>query len=359
VFASAVARSASGFVAVGTHYIQPLDASGPLPPHEGRIWLSADGRSWTEVTPPDTFADVVLEHVFTTADGALIAIGRISNPDYTADEFVEPLAAWESADGSSWQRVEIGLPADLMVQELARGAGGYMAALRNYGGGGPQLWLSTNGRRWEQTYTAAADENLTDIKAGDEGFVAVGQRRPGDGADVSTFIIASADGREWIESSSPPPDALFVAPIGPDWIAIGPGPYSAYGSDIETPVWSSANGLEWSAIGSYELRHIQLDVDLECREFAANLIGAGPWLVVGTAFSYPCSEGGVVGYGSQRISVDGATWEPLPFPGFSYTNPPRVREDGSIVLAAAGTERGLVLVGQSNGRATFWYGEPR
>jgi len=363
-FASAVVRSANGFVSVGTHYTQPLDPSGPLPPHEGRIWLSPDGHSWTEVTPPGTFADAVMEHVFTTMDGSLIAIGKISNPDLVAgDEFLEPLAAWQSTDGRDWERIETGLPAEMTVQRLVGGARGYIAALWNYTGGLPQLWLSTDGRRWEQTYAAGDDEQLTDIGAGDQGFVAVGQRGAGDGPDAfSTFVIASSDGRDWIESSSPPTDVYRVAPTGPDWIAtgLGPGFDSATDSatDAETPLWFSANGLNWREVGNLRLEWWQLDGGGACREFVAELIGAGGWLLVGTAFSFPCSEGGVVGYGNLGISVDGASWEALPFPGFSYIRGGG-REDGSIVIAASATDTGLVLVGQSNGRATFWFGEPR
>lgn len=356
-FANAVVRGSSVFVAVGTHFKHALDPSGPLPPHDGRVWVSPDGRSWTAVTLPDIFADAALDHVFTTAEGSFIAIGGISIPGGTDDGGgLEPLAAWESADGLTWQRVDIGLPSNVTMQSVAQGAGGHLAVLRPQlrgAEGAPQLWLSTDGISWEQVYVVTADERaVVDIGAGDEGFVAVGYRTRGDIAE--TFAIASADGRHWIESSSAPVNARHVAPLGSDWIAIATGEISP--GDTETPVWFSANGIDWSEIGNLPLNAAEPD-QLSCGESVAGLTSAAGWLIVSTVLSYPCSEGGVVGYGTQRISVDGAATEPLPFARFSYSPSTQVREDGSIVLAATRADGGLVLVGQSNGQATFWIGE--
>jgi len=361
-FASAVVRGAGGFVAVGTHYDQPLDPSGPLPPHEGRVWVSPDGRSWTDVTPLDTFAHAVMEHVFTTMDGSIIAIGKITNPDSLGGEILEPLAAWLSADGRSWHRTEIGLPDELVVQEVEHGARGYLAVLRPQfpaSNRSPQLWFSADGWTWEREYVVVGDERANvDVAAGDEGFVAVGNRTRDDVAEG--FAVASSDGRTWIESPSESTDGFFVAPMGPDWIAMGQGSHLEDRSAVdETAIWFSANGLDWSPLDEFLLKGIELDDVSVCFEFVANLISADGWLLAGTSLSYPCSEGGVVGYGAQRISVDGTAWKPLPFARFSYTNPPRIREDGSIVLDGAGADGGLVLVGQSNGRATFWFGESR
>ncbi|MCA1572515.1 MAG: hypothetical protein LC798_19885 [Chloroflexi bacterium] len=85
------------------------------------------------------------------------------------------------------------------------------------------------------------------------------------------------------------------------------------------------------------------------------LVPAGPWVVVNTALQYPCTEGGFVVYGTQQISVDGVTWAPLPFePGT-----PGETRSGASVNAAIAVDGGLVLAGEEDGQATFWFGESR
>jgi hypothetical protein len=57
-----------------------------------------------------------------------------------------------------------------------------------------------------------------------------------------------------------------------------------------------------------------------------------------------------VTYSRSLISVDGMSWQEMPF-----AKPPTGRGNG--VFAAIATEGGLLLVGESNGRAAFWLGE--
>lgn len=346
-FASAVVHGASGFVAVGTHYDHGLGNFGPPPPHEGSIWVSQDGRSWADATPTDTFANAVLDHVLTTTDGSFIAIGRVTDPNREVPEDLGPLAAWESVDGLTWRRVESGLPADITVHEVEHGARGYVAAAN--AGLAWQLWLSADGRQWEQVYVAAAENGFLDVGAGEEGFVAVGSRPQVDSWE--TFVVASSDGRDWIGSPAPPTHASLVAPLGPDWIAIATGDYS----ERNATVWFSPNGLEWSQTGTIALKTIGSDPNATCFEFLGPLHKAAGWLVVGAAFSFPCSEGGVVTYGRTLISPDAISWQGLPFAEQDVILQGSNR--GSVVLAASGADGGLVLVGQSNGRASFWFGE--
>jgi hypothetical protein len=51
-------------------------------------------------------------------------------------------------------------------------------------------------------------------------------------------------------------------------------------------------------------------------------------------------------------------WEPLPFPEFSFDAETLKRHEGSVVHDAIALPQGLLLAGQSDGRATFWLGEP-
>jgi hypothetical protein len=116
---------ASPGIVVGTHYQHGFNRFGPPGPHDGRIWLSADGTTWTDVTPGDTFADAALGPIYETADGALVLVGVIQR--YAASGMpvgAQRPVAWQSADGGGWQSASIGLPADSQVSQLVHGAQG-------------------------------------------------------------------------------------------------------------------------------------------------------------------------------------------------------------------------------------------
>ena len=116
--------------------------------------------------------------------------------------------------------------------------------------------------------------------------------------------------------------------------------------------WFSPNGLEWAEHGEVVLESVPED-PITCVEFPNGLTSAGPWMVGASDLTYPCSEGGFVVHGTQRISIDGATWEALPFPGGTVG----ASHSGSAISAAVVVEWRLVLVGQSNRQAAFWIGE--
>ena len=205
-----------GFVAVGTHFGVPaMEDVGPVPA-EGRVWGSADGRSWEDITPPETFADAELSHVFSTTDGALIALARVVD-GYGTDR---PLA-WQSADGNGWIPIPLGLPEGSYILDLARGARGYLALVSSQTAGGSALWLSADGQTWEAVRTSgpALAERSMAIGAGDDGFAALGTR--GEGDVTQSFAVASSDGRRWIDAAVPPGKASIIAARGGDWVAGG------------------------------------------------------------------------------------------------------------------------------------------
>jgi hypothetical protein len=337
-------------VAVGTHYDRPIGVDDILPPHEGRVWTSPDGRSWVDFTPPD-FADAILNYLFAQPDGSLIAFGNVTDPQRENIEDPGPITAWESADGRSWRQVDAGLPVGHSLQHLARGARGYLAALWNLIDGTPQLWLSPDGRHWEQVHAGSNGEYVSGIGAGDEGFVVVGGRAGGNAP--SAFVMASADGQEWVTAASPPEGVSHVVAIGPDWIASGQGTFGDVSKDSDTPVWFSTNGLDWSEVGRIPLRSVDLFGDGSfCNEWVSELIEANRRLVASLTLTGPCSEGAFVSYSRTLISLDQAPWQPLPFPERSDKQP------GSFIRTGIGADGGLLLAGQSNGRATFWVGDP-
>ena len=341
-FAYDVVRASAGFVAVGVQFSGRLPNLGPSPPHEGRIWLSADGISWQDTTPSEIFTNVSLDELFVRADGTLVVLGWISAPT----EFEPPTrGAWESTDGRAWQSAATGVPAGAVIVE--HGDKGYLALVRpSVAAHESELWHSADGRTWELVRQLMDGAYATG--AGDEGFVVVGSVGPPDQSTWESFGIASADGREWFESSRPPPSAIRLASLGGDWIAIsyafGLGPLPS-----ESQIWFSADGLDWAPHGDINLEQVPIPGSI-CTEYPSGLNSAGGWLVMGSTLSYPCSEGGYVVYGTQQISDDGESWVPVPFESAIVG----VSGSGSHVNAAADDDDSLVLVGQMNNQAAFW-----
>ena len=174
------------------------------------------------------------------------------------------------------------------------------------------LWLSADGRRWELVRAAAAGEQVFDIGAGDDGFAATGSR----GEHFEPFVIASADGRTWIEATTGLGERAPITEQGGDWVAIS-GTFVSETRPTEAPVWSSANGLDWSEGGSIPLYPVPPETEGEvvCSDMVVDLHSAGPWLVANATAGYGlCSEGRIETYGSQSIRLDGRSWEVLPFP---------------------------------------------
>ncbi|MDQ2934464.1 MAG: hypothetical protein M3R49_05685 [Chloroflexota bacterium] len=349
-FVRDVVRTSREFVVIGTQYEQPLPNLGPPPPHEGRVWASTDGRTWTDVTPDSTFRNVDLRHLAVTADGSLIVFGLQSRLMDGGILQVSEVSAWESSDGRAWRSVATGLPAGSRVLDFDQGDRGSVAWIsRDVTASPTELWFSADERSWQHVYDLPAGS--MSVGAGDEGFVVTGVR--GSFPDSQTLAIASSDGREWFDASSPPAVGARVAPRGADWVAIASDRPADFGSSGEASVWSSANGLNWEQIGVMPLPVVSLEGGGTCREFNPSVVTAGPWLIAATTLAGPCGEGGFFVNGTARISVDGATWIPLPF----AQGTPGVSGSGSGVSAAAAVDGGLLLAGESNRMATFWIGE--
>lgn len=349
--AESAARTSDGFIAVGTWYgVADMPHSGPVP-QEGRVWHSADGRSWEDVTPEGTFADAGLSHVYVADDETLIVLGTL----HEASEDAKPMA-WESADGRDWSPTSIGLPDHWRVERLVHGARGYLALISVapdiFSQAEQGLWLSADGRSWELVRAAATGEQLFDIGAGDDGFAATGTR----GEAFEAFTIASSDGRTWIEATTAFGERAPITGQGGDWVAIS-GALASETRPTEASVWSSANGLEWLEAGSIPLHPVPPEAEGEvvCSDIVADLHSAGPWLIANAAAGYGlCAEGRIETYGSQSISRDGRGWEVLPFPAFSFDG---AGMRGSQVNAAFVEGETLVLVGHASSRATFWFNE--
>jgi hypothetical protein len=315
-----VAYGSGRFVAVGW--------GGGQEHLQGRVWVSTDGSSWDLVPPDPVFARAYLTGVVTAADGRHLVFGRIEKP---AGEV--PHAVWESDDGHSWRRIDLGLPADLGVVQVVVGPAGYLLTGIRFSGDGDELWLSPDARHWELVNKAGPrsgppNEQIRTIAAGAEGFVATGFR------ETLPYIIASADGRKWFEAPHQPAlDPLgLVAALGGDWIA--PGRPDEQG---DVGIWFSADGLNWAQSATLPTGHAgpphpsvsdvssaggQVFVSLVAAPDETGLRSAGVW-----------------------SSTDGTTWKQLDL------------SPQMFMYAAAASDAALVLAGVTEGteaRSSFW-----
>ena len=343
---TALVRHGDGLVAIGIAYDEPLPNLGPQPPHAARVWRSADGSSWEDVSPAEIPENTQLTQLVVAADNALVAYG-LWFEDPLAGAF-EPVA-WESSDGERWTQIDSPFPAQAWVMDAAQGALGTVAIVVEPGAPGLAVWWTGDGRAWERVHDLGSEGSYT-IGAGAEGFVVAGWQ-PIDGAGQNPVAWASGDGQAWLAAESPPGLAAGVAPRGPDWIAIAAPPETVIGEPSAAEVWSSSNGLEWAAIGSLPLAAVDVGGGA-CSEYPSAFLSAGPWLVAGTTVSYPCSEGGVQTRGAQSLSVDGTQWTTLPFGEAADEIGLGTAITGAVELGGR-----LVLAGERDGEAVFWVGE--
>ena len=313
-----------GFVAVGAD----RDEARAGQPTRGRVWVSEAGDEWELLDPDPIFASAYLTDVMPAADGAVLAFGRIEDESGSFDAV--PLAAWESADGRSWHRIDPDLPPDLYLGDVEVGAKGY---LLHASSDSDQLWFSADGRRWELTRelrprSGPVYEDIQSIAAGDDVFVAVGSGASG------VRVIASADGRAWFDA--PPQPALEqispaprMSAIGGDWVIAGTAD-----AEGDLVMWHSTDGLAWTEASS-GIR----DGPIEVADLA--VADSTLYLTVGVAGPHPAvSAGGV------WTSIDGRTWEVTDLPA------------GLFVRSAAASDRVIILAGAATGNvvqhATFW-----
>ncbi len=169
----------NGILAGGTHYhpnqfgLYNLDA---------RVWLSADGTSWTRVDAPTLGGPgwQYITAVLATPTGLFAAGGDIvGQPGLHNDA-----AIWRSEDGITWTQIEDPALGGIGAQHISAlaldGAGmiavGYDTA--SLGNRLPAVWTSPDGIRWTRTVDAALAEPghrwMNAIAIGPLGLVAVG-----------------------------------------------------------------------------------------------------------------------------------------------------------------------------------------
>jgi hypothetical protein len=323
---AAAARGRERLLALGWHY-EPN-------PHVGynggpRLWTSADGVAWESIRAPTEFQSLGPSGSLVAApNGDFLLLGN----SYDANNVLRPLVM-SSADGVSWHAEPVDLPSQLYVARAVAGPKGYLLAGRQDDGSGG-LWLSSDGLAWHRVHTLTQTDTtyevITDIGAGDDGFVAVGVTGVPNG-ESTYFALASGDGRAWIRSEDPfstndgHADVAVVAPIGGDWVATG-----GWGGTLGR-FWRSADGLHWEPAGVLE-------------EAPS---GSGPILVSAGGQLFFSFWDVPVGQPGGWTSTDGGAWTSL-----------GLGPDG-VLAGAFHDDRGLLLLGstvvtEDQADATFW-----
>jgi hypothetical protein len=327
-----VVRARDRYLALGWHY-EPN-------PHFGyngaqRLWVSKDAVAWERAPVPTELEGTSGKAValVSTPDGEFLLFSN----SYDTENVLRPIVL-RSADGLSWNAERVDLGSQLYLTRVAAGPKGYLLAGRDDvdGPGGPGgLWLSSDGLAWHPvhalTQTDTTYEVITDIGAGDDGFVAVGIAGVRDGVS-SFFALASGDGSTWFRSDEPFPadeghaGIAFVAPIGGDWVA------TTGWTGTATHFWRSANGLQWEPAGVIE----------QAPPINPVLVSAGDRLFYSNAATEV-----PIGQPGGWTSADGVSWTEVD-----------LGADG-VLVGAFGDDAGSLLLGSaivSDGRAdaAFW-----
>ncbi len=319
-----VAYAGAGFLALGERY-----ESGEGGSHfaQGHAWMSIDGETWNEVGPPPLGGPAT--DLWVTPDGDYLTSGR------TADEAAQPVVL-RSTDGVSWSAAETGLPADVGVASVERGALGYLLLGQPSEEPDRTLWLSTDGVSWELVHEFTPETGFIQIDAigaGDDGFVVLGRRNPEELVD-ERFAFASNDGRNWAEEPLPfgeePEDYVataVLAPLGSDWIA------ALTLRDETVQAWSAPNAAAWEPTG--EIATVQ--IGSVAQPVLVNVEGTLYFSVGGDAIA--------PGTGTWS-STDGVTWT--------------AEDIGQGAVSDAATGNGVVVlvghttVGEGGHAATIW-----
>ncbi len=250
-----VVRMGSQLLAVGTAV---MDGPGERPDFAPLLWMSNDGRSWTQLTSP-------------TWDAALRGMGvsrLLAGPDgvLAVTLGTDPIVLY-SRDGSVWTRSSLPASVGAIGMDAIAWSGGFVIVGRDGqpdhfseavinsqsppGVGLPAAWTSADGVNWSQATVEGnqvAGAELLDVVAVRAGFLAVGVNSTSDFYDVRMTSWTSVDGQSWSVAS------------GAQW-PLGSGGYPTFAFDGARGVvlgwapegstlaaWATTDGVAWTRL---------------------------------------------------------------------------------------------------------------
>ncbi|MCW2902946.1 MAG: hypothetical protein JWO67_5211, partial [Streptosporangiaceae bacterium] len=282
-------------------------------------YLSVPGRGDVDLTkvagavrPDRTIA------ALSSAGGRLVAAGS-TNGD---------AAAWVSRDGRAWRRARGDGFAGADIQRLAAvapGAAGWMAV--GLTGGRPLVLTSADGAGWARSPGLPDGFRPSGATYGRAGYVVVGRS----GASAGTW--SSADLKAWTGGSGDLGGTRWmndVTAAGPGYVAVGG---AGLGKGSSPAVWTSADGVKWSAAGAVPVPDGTPSGGL------AKVVARGDTLVA-AAPSF------------VSVSADGGrTWRSRPLPGAATV---AVTSKGFVVAGTAGAPGRTDVVLWASGDGSAW-----
>lgn len=222
------------------------------------VQSSSDGKTWEQISVPGAFENdgprFFVQGIADDGRGGLIVVGGL--PGGEAETTVP--AAWHSADGGTWTRAPVGTPALARMSAVAVRSGAIVAIGDGRVGGGTgsspadqsvnqmYAWFSADGDTWSQVALPDSSGFIPSaITSWSGGFAAIAQL---DGITLSSSVWTSADGRTW--QKSPQDFARFtptaMAGFGGRLVAVGnhQDPQSTAAGFVPAS-WSSTDGRTW------------------------------------------------------------------------------------------------------------------
>ena len=298
--------------------------------HAGRVWYSADGRSWQHVPLP---IDLPLEdatdgtgqlgRAIATNGHELIVVGGYSHEPCKVptgdtgggpDCAISPIT-WVSDDGVAWRSATPQDMAGELVAAWPVAGGGWNAALSDWSGaslGGNTLWQSADGISWGPLtpnppahWEGYKHAPLGVASGSDEYLLAAG-----------TTVAAMTGGGSWRVLDGFPGSwgVEVVAGVGPAsgwtrWVLGGQTQCDGDACDGPT-IWSSADGIDWTTtalpVGPAVIAE-EADHSVTVRSVTSLALSGRGYVAVGVNETF-LTEGA---RHETWVSDDGVSWQRL------------------------------------------------
>lgn len=244
---SDVTVTPTGLIAVGFGGINGADYYGL---HQGIVWTSGDGMSWSESVDPSLVNVKPIRVVSKGSDlylaGTLSACSELD--DSCTDVAQAGSGIWRSTSGGAWQ----------LLPQLADMQTGYIDdmllagdKLIVYGGAGdaqtPTVWMSQDGATWSSSTDLSGMDPVTSMAVGPAGLIAFGTIFDDSAGDLVLIATTSADGAHFTAATYPEMNGSGVDALasGPSGMA-GVGYHSTDFFNYSGVALHSSDGLTWT-----------------------------------------------------------------------------------------------------------------
>jgi hypothetical protein len=188
---NAIARTASGYVAVGAVIGTAASGGTELEP---AVWTSPDGATWSKATGPPGYARPPAPErtAFELRDVAvrgdrMVSVGWVASDDTDQEPFPTLAVSWWS-DGGAWTPVEVDLVDGGRWLTVDGAPGGFVALAEPGTGCGGGIWGSQDGEAWtcEGNDPVFADAWVMGVAASGDIELLVGYRNIPSGSSTAT-----------------------------------------------------------------------------------------------------------------------------------------------------------------------------